>query len=89
MIKKYLGNAGDLVRLHSPVPKQDLCHKLCHPWTGPFKVLKQLSDTTYCIQNLHGNQQYKVVHFDRLKLCTNGIIQAANPQPATQDRVHQ
>ena len=30
----------DLVRLHSPVPKQDSCHKLHHPWTGPFKVLK-------------------------------------------------
>ena len=46
---------GDLIWLHSPVPKRDSCHKLHHPWTGPFKVLKQLSDTTYRIQNLRGN----------------------------------
>ena len=65
---------GDLVWLHSPVPKQESCHKLHHPRTGPFKVLKQLSDTTYCIQKLHGNRQYKVVHFDRLKPCTNGKL---------------
>ena len=28
-----------------------------------------------------------MVHFDRLKPCTNGVIQAGNPQPATQDHV--
>ena len=30
-----------LVWLHSPVPKRASCRKLHHPWTGPFKVLKQ------------------------------------------------
>ena len=28
-----------------------------------------------------------MVHFDRLKPCTNGVIQADNPQLATQDYV--
>ena len=28
-----------------------------------------------------------MVHFDRLKPCTNGVIHTANPQPATQDHV--
>lgn len=28
-----------------------------------------------------------MVHFDRLKPCTLGIIHTANPQPATQDHV--
>ena len=52
---------GDLVWLHSPVSKQDSCRKLHHPWTGPFKVLQRLSDTTYRIQKLHGNRQRRVV----------------------------
>ena len=47
---------GDLVWLHSPVPRRDSCHKLHYPWTGPSKVLKRLSDTTYRTQKLHGNQ---------------------------------
>ena len=61
---------GDLVWLHSSVPKQDSHCKLHHPWTDPFKVLKQLSDTTY---HIHGNQQRKVVHFDRLEPCMNRV----------------
>ena len=28
-----------------------------------------------------------MVHFDRLKRCTNGVIQADNPQRATQDHI--
>ena len=28
-----------------------------------------------------------MVHFDRLKPCTNGVIQADNPRRATQDHV--
>ena len=78
---------GDLVWLHSPVPKRDSCCKLHYPWAGPFKVLKWLPDTTYHIQNLHGNWQRKVVHFDRLKPCTNGVIQIDNAQMATQDHI--
>ena len=77
--------AGDLVWLHSPVPKRESCRKLHHPWTGPFKVLKQLSDTTYRIQHLHGNRQRKVIHFDRLKPCTNGVTQIDHEQQTTQD----
>ena len=73
---------GDLVWLHSPVPKQGSCCKLHHPWTGPFKVIKQL---TYHIQ--HDNQQHKVVHFNRLKPCTNGVIHTYNPQMGTHNYV--
>lgn len=41
----------------------------------------------YHIQNLHGNQQRKVVHFNRLKLCANKVIQADNLLPTTQDHI--
>lgn len=81
--KPYI--AGDLVWLHSPVPKRESCRKLHHPWTGPFKVLKQLSDTTYRIQHLYSNRQRKVVHFDRLKPCTNMITHTDNQRQLLQD----
>ena len=77
--------AGDLVWLHSPVPRRELCRKLHHPWTGPFKVVKQLSDATYRIQRLDRNRQRKVVHFDRLKPCTSEITPTPNQHQTTQD----
>ena len=59
----------DLVWLHSAVTKKGPRSKLQHQWTGPFKVIKKLSNATYHIQDtLHRNQR-KVVHFDRLKPC--------------------
>ena len=86
--RKIHGNpyrAGDLVWLHSPVPKRASCRKLHHPWTGPFKVLKQLSDTTYRIQHLHCNRRRKVVHFERLKPCTNTPTHTDNQRQTKQD----
>ena len=77
--------AREIVWLHSPVPKRESCCKLHHPWTGPFRVLKQLSDTTYRIQHLSGNRQCKVVHFDKLKPCANGVTQTDSQQQTTQD----
>ena len=44
-----------------------------HLWSGPFKVLKRISDSTYRIQQLEGRKYKKIVHFDRLKLCPNNI----------------
>jgi len=67
--------AGDYVWLHSPPPK-GTSRKLHHPWTGPFKVIKKVSDATYHIQHLYGNRQRKVVHFDRLKPCSKEVIQS-------------
>ena len=43
--------------------------KLHHPWTGPFRVVKMLSQSVYRIQNVHNPRQRLVVHFDRFKLC--------------------
>ena len=44
-------NVGDLVWLHSPVVPHGSSHKLHHPWTGPYKIVKKLSDITYRIQS--------------------------------------
>ena len=64
---------GDLVWLHSTVAKKGPRHKLHHQWTGPFKVVKKLSDATYRIQHTQKHNQRKVVHFDRLKPCSSNM----------------
>ena len=74
---------GDFVWLHLSPPK-GTSHKLHHPWTGPYKVIKKVSDVTYQIQHLYGNRQCKVIHFDRLKPCSREVIQSlqhSRPMP--------
>ena len=85
---------GDLVWLHSPAVRRDQSKKLHRPWTGPFKVVGQLSETTYRIQNTRVRRQQLVVHFNRLKLCPQTThfsspnrscphLQPPSPQPST------
>ena len=62
---------GDQVWLHSPVVPRGGSKKFHHLWTGPFVVVKRLSDATYRIQSLQGRKRL-VVHFDRLKPCHPG-----------------
>ena len=64
---------GNLVWLHSPVIGKGKSRKLHHPWTGPYKVIKKLSDVTYRVQKLQGCKQRKVVHFNQLKPCPDNI----------------
>ena len=74
---------GEFVWLHPPPPKGMSC-KLHHPWTGPYKVIKKVSDVTYQIQHLYGNGQHKVIHFDKLKPCSREVIQSlqhSRPMP--------
>ena len=47
--------------------------KLHHLWSGQFKVLKRVSDSTYWIQQLQGRKQRRIVHFNQLKLCHSNI----------------
>ena len=68
---------GDYVWLHLPPPK-GVSRKLYHPWTGPYKVIKKLSEVTYRIQHLQGRHQRKVVHFDRLKPCSRATAQTCS-----------
>ena len=76
---------GDLVWLHSAVARKGRRQKLNHQWTGPFKIVKKLSDATYRIQNTLVRTQRKVVHFDWLKPCPsnmrfNNSTQSGPPQ---------
>ena len=63
---------SDLVWSHSPVVLRGQSKKLHHPWTGPFKIVEQISESDYKIRNVQRKKKLQVVHFDRLKLCTPG-----------------
>lgn len=80
--------------LHSPSSCKGARKKLYHPWSGPYKVVKKLSDCNYRIEKLQGRKERKVVHYDHLKLCPKNICldvdqrSQAETAPTTQD-VHQ
>ena len=62
-------NVGELVWLHSPAMPRGQARKLRRPWTGPFRVVRRISEATYRIENVWTRRQRLVVHFDRCKLC--------------------
>ena len=65
--------SGDLVFLHSIVVPRGQAKKLYHPWSGPWRVVKPLSEAVYRIQGPSGSKQRRmIVHFDRLKPCPKG-----------------
>ena len=70
--KKIHGNpfvAGDWVWVLNPKVPKNSTKKLFHPWQGPYKVVKQISEGVYRIQALNGTRRRQVVHFNRLKPC--------------------
>ena len=68
---------GDRVWLHSPAVPRGRSPKLHRPWTGPFVVVKVLSDVTYRVQlekpKPGRRRQRFLVHFNRLKPCQTPI----------------
>jgi len=55
--------------LFNPVIPRGSFKKFHKPWTGPYQVVKKLSENNYHIKNTRRPFKVKVVHFDRLKLC--------------------
>ena len=51
---------GDLVFLHSTVVPRGQAKKLYHPWSGPWRVVKPLSEAVYRIQGPSGSKQLTV-----------------------------
>ena len=60
---------GSLVWLYDTVILRGHSKKFHRPWTGPYQVVKQLSESTYRVRHVLNNH-YKNVHFDRLKQCS-------------------
>ena len=74
---------GQLVWFHSPVVPKGTARKFHRPWTGPYKVVKRINDTTYRIEDVQARRRRKVVHFDRLKPCPPGVrLTPRSPLPA-------
>ena len=71
---------NDLVWFHSTVVPWGCGRKLHHSWTGPFRVVKQLADSEYCLLNIQLRRHWPVVHFNRLKPCP-GDIRMPSPVP--------
>ena len=49
----YLHGFGELVWLHQSVVPRGSSRNLHHLWTGPYRVLKRLSDVNYRIQHIY------------------------------------
>ena len=64
---------GDLVWLHTPAVPKGVARKFHRPWTGPYKVVRRISDATYRIQDVKSRRHRPVVHFDRLKKCPEDV----------------
>ena len=50
--------------------------------SGPFQIIKCLSDVTYRIADVQAKRHRQVVHFDRLKLCPPDIRLPSDQQPS-------
>ena len=77
-----LYEVGDHVWLHTTVLARNNTKKLHHPWTGPYRIVKRLTDSTYRIQLSSNPRKRLVVHFDRLKPCSTGAQTAAAEDPS-------
>ena len=64
---------GDIVWLLDPVVAEGQSKKLHHPWKGPFRVLKKISNCDYLVESTAGKHIKTIVHFNRLKLCKPGM----------------
>ena len=58
---------GDYVWVLFPQPPRNKSKKLYRPWSGPFRVVKKLSEVNYRVQECKNRRRRMVVHFNRLK----------------------
>ena len=77
---------GELVWLFSSVVPSDMPRKLHWPWTGPYRVCRQLDLAVYEISPLSGGRTQNV-HFNRLKRCvsstTDSLPASSSALPAS------
>ena len=55
--------------IDSTVVPKDSHRKLHHLWTGPYMIMKKLSNVNYMIAPMADASKTSIVHFDRLKHC--------------------
>lgn len=67
-----------MVWLFSAAVPKGRSRKFHKPCSGPYVVVKQISDVTYCIQSVNSRCKRMVVHFDCLKPF-QGDVQVGKP----------
>ena len=55
---------GDTVWLFDTVVEKGKSKKFHHPWKGPYRVLKKISDCDYLIKSTTGKHTETIVHFN-------------------------
>ena len=66
-------NKGDMVWLFNATTPRGQHKKFRKPWSGPYTMVKQLSDSTYRIQHIKNHSNHSIVHFDHLKPFTRVV----------------
>ena len=59
---------GDMVWLHQTLRKKGKSPKLMVKWTGPWRIVRKITDVTYLITRTN-HKTTQIVHFNRLKPC--------------------
>ena len=77
---------GDWVWLHHPAVPKGKSRKLHRPWTGPYRVVKRLSEAVYHLQDVQCPRRRPVVHFNRLKRCPDHVRMPQRTRVETQGR---
>ena len=75
---------GDHVWVLFPQTPRGKSKKLYRPWSGPFVVVKKLSDVTYRVQEVKNRRRRLVIHFNRLKPYRGKISKCQRPQRDSQ-----
>ena len=75
---------GDHVWVLFPQTPRGKSKKLYRPWSGPFVVVKKLSDVTYRVQEAKNRRRRLVIHFNRLKPYRGKVTNCQLPQRESQ-----
>ena len=79
---------GNLLWSHNAAVPKGKSKKFHKPWKEPFRVVKKMSDVTYCVQ-LFSNHRKRVVDFNRLKFFKEKVLDEfpknSGPEPASKD----
>ncbi|GLV33385.1 uncharacterized protein CBL_20131 [Carabus blaptoides fortunei] len=79
---KFINYAvGDTIWLHQSTPRIGESSKLHRPWTGPYRIIKDMGMNTFRIQHCALRHKRLVTHQDRFKPCAK----VPNPEQARRE----
>ena len=68
-VKHTVYQPGDLVLRYTPQLRPGEASKFHRQWDGPFEIVSQVTEVTYCVRKVAGrSRRSKVVHFNNLRL---------------------